>query len=140
MSLITTIAEKFLDLVLSSEAKVLTDPSKAEFQGYLARWTDMDMKQPHAIVMPATEDDTIKIVKWALLASVPFVAKAGGHSSWSTIGPEGFVLDLSLMRGVEIDVEKQTATASAGTLVGDICKATAAEGFWARNEPPSPPK
>jgi len=67
-------------------------------------------------------------VKFALSASVPFVAKAGGHSSWSTIS-NGFILDFSLMRGVVIDKENQTATASAGTLIGDMMKAAAAQGL-----------
>ena len=49
-------------LDLSTGAKILTDSSKAEFQKLLARWTDIDKKEPFAIVMPATEDDIVKAV------------------------------------------------------------------------------
>lgn len=65
----------------------------------------------------------------AVESSIPFVAKAGGHSSWSTVGQDGFVLDFSLMRAVEVDTAKRTATASAGTLVGDIVSAVAEKGY-----------
>ncbi|KAB5560303.1 hypothetical protein GE09DRAFT_86962 [Coniochaeta sp. 2T2.1] len=116
-------------LTLSSEAKILSNASQPEFQELLARWTDVDKKQPGAVVLPATEDDAVKIVKWAIENSVPFVPKAGGHSAWSTIGADGFILDFSLMRSVEVDVDQELATASAGTLIGDIAKAVAEKGY-----------
>lgn len=62
---------------------------------------------------------------------MPFVPKAGGHSSWSTIGPDGFILDLSLLRQVDVDAEKGTATASAGALIGDVMEAAWQKGFVA---------
>jgi len=39
------------------------------------------------------------------------------------------VLDFGQMRDVQVDAEAKTATASAGTLVGDISKACDAKGF-----------
>ncbi|KAH9886360.1 FAD-binding domain-containing protein [Xylariomycetidae sp. FL2044] len=116
---------------LSADAKIWTDPSKADFQDSLARWTDVGKKQPGAIIFPATEDDIVTIVKLAVRTSVPFVPKAGGHSGWSTIGESGFVLDLSLMRRVQVDTENETATASAGALVGDVVKAVDEKGYCA---------
>ncbi|KAI1134308.1 FAD-binding domain-containing protein [Hypoxylon sp. FL0543] len=128
---IATFVEKLEKLSLSGDSKIWTDPSKADFQESLARWTDVDKKEPGAVILPATENDIVEIVKLAVETSVPFVAKAGGHSSWSTIGSSGFILDLSQIRSVEVDSEKQTATASAGALVGDVVKAVGEKGYCA---------
>lgn len=68
-------------------------------------------------------------MKHAVEASVPFVAKSGGHSSWSTIGSDGFVLDLGLLRGVEVDADKKLAVISAGARIADVHAATCAKGF-----------
>ncbi|KAH8886975.1 FAD-binding domain-containing protein [Thozetella sp. PMI_491] len=125
--------QKFIEalpsLSLSSETKLLTDATAVEFEGALARWSDLDKQEPGAIIFPTNEADTHVIVKAALASSVPFVAKAGGHSSWSTIGSDGFILDFSNFRGVTIDAEKSTATASAGTLIGDINRTVSENGF-----------
>ncbi|CAJ2510609.1 Uu.00g062340.m01.CDS01 [Anthostomella pinea] len=126
---IATFVEQLKTASLSSKTTIWADPSKADFQDSLARRTDVGKKQPGAIIMPASEDDAAKIVKLAVESSVPFVAKAGGHSAWSTIGSSGFVLDFSLMRAVEVDTGRQTATASAGTLIGDIVDAVAEQGY-----------
>ncbi|KAI1407333.1 FAD-binding domain-containing protein [Hypoxylon sp. FL1857] len=128
---IDTFIEKLQKVSLSGESKIWTDPSKADFQESLARWTDVDKKEPGAVILPATENDIVEIVRLAVETSVPFVAKAGGHSSWSTIGASGFILDLSQVRSVEVDTEKQTATASAGALVGDVVKAVNEKGYCA---------
>ncbi|OTA75649.1 hypothetical protein M434DRAFT_88308 [Hypoxylon sp. CO27-5] len=128
---ITTFVKKLENILFSGDSKIWTDPSKTDFQESLARWTDVDKKEPGAVIFPATEGDIVEIVKLAVETSVPFVVKAGGHSSWSTIGSSGFILDLSQIRSVEVDSEKQTATASAGALVGDVTRAVNEKGYCA---------
>ncbi|KAI1388176.1 FAD-binding domain-containing protein [Hypoxylon trugodes] len=125
---IATFIEK-LERTLSEGSKVLTGSSKADFQATLARWTDIDKREPGAVVLPATENDIVKIIRLAVESSVPFVAKAGGHSSWSTIGSSGLILDLSLIRTVEINTKNQTATAGAGTLIEDVVQAVDEKGY-----------
>lgn len=45
-------------------------------------------------------------VEFAAKFEIPFVSKAGGHSLWSTIGDEGFILDLSRFSHIGIDIER----------------------------------
>jgi len=71
------IVEKLLSLKISGRATVLTDPTRAEFQELLARWTDVDKEQPYAIVMPATEDDVLEIVCIPLLPHRPHTDPSG---------------------------------------------------------------
>ena len=59
---------------MSGEAKILSDASQPEFQESLARWTDVGKKQPGAVVLPAIEDDAVKIVR-----TVPLLMKWYGR-------------------------------------------------------------
>ncbi|KAI0834012.1 FAD-binding domain-containing protein [Hypoxylon sp. FL0890] len=74
----------------------------------------LEKKEPGAVILPATENDIVEIVKLAIQTSVPFVAKAGGHSSWSTIGSSGFILDLSQIKSVEVDCDVVKAVGDKG--------------------------
>jgi hypothetical protein len=59
---LATLLDALTDIVLSDRTKVLNDPSNGEFRELLSRWTDIDKKQPGAIICPATEEDIVKIV------------------------------------------------------------------------------
>lgn len=49
--------------------------------------------------------------------NVPFVPCSGGHSLWSTIGKEGFILDLRQLNSISIDRESRQITLQSGILV-----------------------
>jgi FAD/FMN-containing dehydrogenase len=69
-------------------------------------------------------------VGWARDFSVPFVAKSGGHSQWSTIGENGVVIDLTKFAGVDVDTVAETATLKGSVLSKDVAVALAAKGFF----------
>lgn len=108
MSLATQLDE--LKYSLSPNCKILTNPNDLEFVEYLRRWTDVNLQVPGAIILPTKENDCQKIVQWAHKLSIPFVPKSGGHSEWSTTGPHGIIIDLSLYKSVSVNREAQTAT------------------------------
>jgi FAD/FMN-containing dehydrogenase len=133
--------------VVSPDSTVLTDPKNDAFQELLKRWSDIDKQTPGAIVLPTSEDECQKIVspclasagldsdritqvEWAVDASVPFVTKSGGHSSWSTIGSNGIIIDLSEYSGVEVDRAGKTATLIGGVSTKQAAVALAEEGLF----------
>ena len=61
--------------------------------------------------------------------AIPFVPKAGGHSLWSTIGVEGFILDLSLYTGTQVNTTNQTVTMKGGVLAQEVYDAVYDAGF-----------
>lgn len=71
-------------------------------------------------------------MKLAFKSKVPFVSKAGGHSLWSTIGDEGFILDLSRFRNINIGLEKRHVTLGAGVTILEANNATFREGLILR--------
>lgn len=59
---------------------------------------------------------------------IPFVTACGGHSAWSTIDNEGFVLDLSLYKDVALNPSSNTATVKGGVLMKELQVALNKEG------------
>ncbi|KAK0111780.1 hypothetical protein ONS96_001049 [Cadophora gregata f. sp. sojae] len=120
---------QILDSSLSSRARVATDASSADFKKLLIRWSDVNIQVPSAIIQPNCEEDIIQIVKHAVKHNIPFIAKGGGHSNWSTIGSGGWIIDLSLLRSLNINTSAQTATIQAGVLTKSINEAVTHAGF-----------
>ncbi|KAI4160592.1 MAG: hypothetical protein LQ342_005613 [Letrouitia transgressa] len=113
---------------LSAEARVMTDASQKDFQLALLRWSDVDVKVPAAIVLVMNEDDAVQTVKTASKHQIPFVPVCGGHSLWSTIGSDGFILDLTSYKSVQVNAAEHQATITGGTLMKELATALASEG------------
>lgn len=109
-----------LTAILSSKSQILTNESSADFKASMHRWTNCGLKVPSAIVQPATEEDVVATVKELVSASVPFVPASGGHSTFSSVGKPGVIIDLSRFTGVEVDVARGVATAKGGTLMKEF--------------------
>ncbi|KAK7001631.1 hypothetical protein R3P38DRAFT_2558324 [Favolaschia claudopus] len=114
---------------ISADTRVLTDEGSPEFQALMQRWSDIDLQTPTAIVLAATENDVALTVKQAVELNIPFVAKSGGHSLWSTIGKGGFILDLSLLKHISVDTEKKCVTVGSGVLVKELNDITFQHGL-----------
>lgn len=53
-------------------------------------------------------------------ASIPFVASSGGHSSYSTIKENGFILDLSSYKDIALNLATNTVTVRGGVLMKEL--------------------
>ncbi|OTA67143.1 FAD-binding domain-containing protein [Hypoxylon sp. EC38] len=109
-----------LTSILSSNSKILQDAASTDFLASMARWSNLNVKIPLAIVQPATQQDIVGTVREALKAGIPFVPASGGHSPWSTIGKDGIIIDLVLYKGVEVDQENNLVTVKGGTLMKEL--------------------
>ncbi|KAF5656666.1 cytochrome p450 oxidoreductase [Fusarium heterosporum] len=96
----------------------------------IKRWTGYRAKVPAAIVRVFNEEDVISVVSYAVKNQRPFVVRGGGHSNgFSTVDSPGIVIDLSGMRNVTVDVEKQVLVAQGGATMGDGVKQAGAVGM-----------
>jgi FAD/FMN-containing dehydrogenase len=87
-------------------------------------------RHPALIVRPTDADDVALAVAHAQQRGLPLVVRAGGHSMGGhSTGDGALVLDLSDMRGMEIDAVGRTAWADAGVLAGEYTSATHAHGL-----------
>ncbi|KAH8754199.1 hypothetical protein F5883DRAFT_188125 [Diaporthe sp. PMI_573] len=115
------------------EVEILTNPADPRFQEHSKRWSDIDRKVPAAIVLPKSEEQIQNTVRWAAQNSVPFVTKSGGHSTWSTIGDDGFVIDLSNYSGITVEPQGSESVAKLrGSILSKaVAVQLAKEGYFA---------
>lgn len=71
-------------------------------------------------------------MKLAVENGIPFVPKSGGHSLWSTIGSDGFILDLSLLKSISVDKAIKQITVQSGVLVKELNDAAFENGLCLR--------
>ncbi|KAK8108728.1 FAD binding domain-containing protein [Apiospora sp. TS-2023a] len=115
---------------LGAEVEILTEKDSDRFREVAQGWTNIGCETPGAIVLPLTEEQIQKTVQWAVQSSVPFVAKSGGHSEWSSIGEQGIVINLQKFSGIEVDTATQTARLKGSVLSKEVGVALAATGSF----------
>ncbi len=87
-------------------------------------------RRPALVVRPLDAADVALAVTHAQRANLPLVVRAGGHSmAGHGTGDGALVVDLSAMRGIDIDVAGRTAWADGGILAGEYTSATHAHGL-----------
>ena len=84
-------------------------------------WNGLADRRPALIVRPAHADDVISAVRHAREEDLLVAVRCGGHSipGFSTCD-DGIVIDLSRMRGVDVDPGARTARASGGSLLTEL--------------------
>jgi hypothetical protein len=87
-------------------------------------------RRPAVIVRPADASQVARVASAARETGLELAVRSGGHSlAGHGVCDGGIVLDLSDMRGLEIDPEGRTAWAQTGLTAGQYAKATAAHGL-----------
>jgi FAD/FMN-containing dehydrogenase len=99
------------------------DQARAVFYGAFDR-------RPSAIVQVRDAVDVAKVVSLARDTGAELTVRSGGHSvAGHSMSDGGIVIDLSLMRALEIDVALRTAWAETGLTAGEYTTATAVHGL-----------
>ena len=99
------------------------DEARSVFYGGIDR-------RPAAIVRAKDATDVSRVVSFARESGLELAVRSGGHSlAGHGVSDGGIVLDLSEMKGLEIDVERRTAWAEAGLTAGEYTTAVGAHGL-----------
>jgi FAD/FMN-containing dehydrogenase len=86
--------------------------------------------RPALIVRADGDDDVARVVSLAGEAGLELAVRSGGHSLVGHgVSDGGIVLDLSRMKGMDIDVEGRTAWAQTGLTARDYTDAAGAHGL-----------
>lgn len=84
-------------------------------------WNGMFDKRPLVIARCVTTSDVIEAVNFGRENELLVAVKGGGHNSAGKATCDGgMIIDLSLMRRVNVDKEKNTARVDGGALLGDV--------------------
>ena len=112
---------------LRGPALEASDPASAEVR---RPFNAMHQGSPSVIVECSGTADVIDAVRFAHERGLAVAVRGGGHSIAGLSATNGGILiDLSPMRGVQVDPERKVAQVQGGALLGDLDRETAAFGL-----------
>jgi len=93
-------------------------------------WNAQMDKHPALIIQPRGAADVRSAVQFARASNLLVAVKGGGHSpSGKSTCERGMLIDLSLLRGVNVDSQKKVAHVLGGSLLGDLDHEAMAHGL-----------
>ena len=109
---------------------VLTPADGAEYDTARAVFNGMFARRPAFIARATSTADIATALEFAQDAGLPIAVRGGGHSvaGYSTID-DGLVIDLGLMKGIEIDPDARRARVEGGVVWGEFDTAAQQHGL-----------
>jgi FAD/FMN-containing dehydrogenase len=108
----------------------LIGPDDSDYDEARSLFNAMIDKRPALIARCATAGDVTKAVGFARAHGLPIAIRGGAHNG-AGLGSvdDGVVIDLSLMRDVEVDPDARTVRVGGGCTWGEVDAATNAHGL-----------
>ena len=122
--------EKAVEELAAGFRGELVRPADPSYDQQRKVWNASIDRYPALIARCAGVSDVIAAVKLGRRTGLPVAVRSGGHSfPGLSVCDDGLVIDLSLMKGIQVDPEARTVRAQAGTLLGELDVATQAFGM-----------
>lgn len=121
--------EMIAQLRTKVKGQVIT-PEDADYDAVRTGLSLEAVRRPALIVRPVDASDVAQAVTLARKTGMELAIRSGGHSlaAYSTVD-NGMVIDLSLMKGLDINVEERTAWAEMGLTAGEYTLEAAKYGL-----------
>ena len=108
----------------------LLTPGMAGYDGARSLWNAMIDRHPAVIARCIDSADVQTAVSFAREHDLVVSIKGGGHNvAGNAVCDDGLMIDLSLMKGIEVDPDAQTVTAQGGVVWGEFDRATQQHGL-----------
>ena len=119
-----------LDKLTNGFAGEIVRPDDPGYDAARAVWNSMIDRRPALIVRPSGNDDVVAALRFAREQELIVAVRCGGHSipGFSTCD-DGIVIDLSRMRGADVDPERRIARVRGGSLLAELDDAAQAHGL-----------
>src|ERR1700719_684394 len=93
-------------------------------------WNASIDKHPGIIARCGSVADVIAAMNFARESELLVAVRGGGHNvSGRAVCDDGIVIDLSGMKGIQVDAKNRTARVQGGATLGDVDRATHVFGF-----------
>jgi len=105
-------------------------PGDPDYESSRRVWNAAFDRRPGLIILCADPTDVVRAVEFAQRQEILTTVRSGGHSlAGKSTCDGGLILDLSMLKQIEVDADARVARAGAGTLLGEFDAATAARGL-----------
>src|SRR5688572_6139567 len=105
-------------------------PEDAAYDAARRVWNGMIDRRPSAIARCLDAVDVAAAVRFARTHDLVIAVRGGGHNfAGHSVCDGGLVIDLSAMKGIEVDPVRRTALVEPGVLLGELDAATQAFGL-----------
>lgn len=100
-------------------------PGESGYEQARSIWNGMIDRRPAMVVRCAGVDDVIAAVNFARDHELLLSVRGGGHNvAGNAVGEGGVMVDLSLMRAIEVDPDRRIARVEPGSNWGDVDQET----------------
>lgn len=121
-----------LDALRADLDGVLALPGDDAYLEATTIWNGMIARRPAAVVRAASADDVVRTVRFAATEGIELSVRGGGHNiAGLALSEGGLTLDMSGFRDISVDARARIARVGAGALLGDVDRATLADGLAA---------
>lgn len=108
----------------------LVRPGRAGYDEARKVWNHLIDKRPALIVRCADAGDVVHSVRFAREHELVVSVRGGGHNiAGNCLSDDGLTIDLSPMKGIEVDAAGRMARAQPGLKLGEFDRATQASGL-----------
>lgn len=108
----------------------LITPDDQDYDEARSVWNGAIDRRPSYIARCLGAGDTVAALRFARERDLPIAVRGGGHGVAGTaVCDDGLVIDLSAMKGIQVDPAARTARAEGGVLWGELDAATQAFGL-----------
>lgn len=103
---------------------------EAGYHAARAVWNGTVDRQPEVVAYCADASDVVMALRFARAHNLVVAVRSGGHSvPGFSVCDGGIVIDLSRIRGVEIDAARRIARVAGGSVLGDLDAAAQTHGL-----------
>ena len=121
-----------IDELRASLQGAVLDTAHPDYDDARRVWNGLIDRRPAVIARCSDTADVANAVRIARAYRPPLSIRGGGHQvAGSAVCDDGLVIDLSSMRGVEVDDGRRIARAQGGATWGDMDRATQRSGLAA---------
>lgn len=101
-----------------------------DYERYRRIWNGMIDRKPALIARCLSPSDVCNAIKLARAESLPVSVRSGGHGVAGTaVCDGGLMVDLSAMKGIQVDASSRAIVAQPGVLWGEFDRASQAYGL-----------
>jgi len=105
-------------------------PQDSNYDDARTIYNAMIDKHPGCIVKCNNRDDVVDAIQFARAKGIEVSVRGGGHNGAGlALVNDGMVVDLSLMKDIQVDPDKGTAVVQGGCLLSEVDKATHEHGL-----------